>query len=55
MGCKRKKRVMGDNKISAMNEGKMEKLVTEVSKIRAVTGWGGVRSFFWVVVRLRLL
>lgn len=39
VGCKRKKRVMGDGGISSVNEGKVEKLVTEMGKIRAVTGW----------------
>lgn len=39
MGCQRKKRVMGDAGVSSVNEGKVEKLVTETGKIRAVTGW----------------
>ena len=39
VGSKRKKRVMGDVGISSVNEGKVQKLVTETGKIGAVTGW----------------
>lgn len=38
VGCKRKKRVMGDARVSSVNEGRVEKLVTETGKIRTVTG-----------------
>ena len=38
MGCKRKKRVMGNARVSSVNEGRVEKLVTETGKIRTVTG-----------------
>lgn len=40
MGCKRKRKVMGNTKISATNNGKMEILLSEMEKIIAGISWG---------------